>query len=98
MGTGLNQPAAKIQAGIQVLSQEHKTMWENTVQQVIPSSAVTMDDEVAEVFDAFALMCMGPRAHRKQKRCMSSGSIQMPKTWSSSHVTNRLTMLSCYLQ
>ena len=44
MGAGLNQPAAKkIQAGMQLLSQEHKTMWENTVQEVVPGGAVTTD-------------------------------------------------------
>ena len=73
-------------------------MWENTVQQVFLGSAVTTDKEDTEVFEMFALTFMGPIACRKLKRFMSSGSIQKPKSWSSRHVTNRLTMLNCYLQ
>ena len=97
-GAGINAAAAKIQAGQQLLGQQHKTTWENVVQEVVPGGAVTTDEEVEQIFEAFALNFMDPTARRKQKRYMASGSIQKPKGWSSRQVANRLTTLNRYLQ
>ena len=97
-GANIINPAPKIQAALQLLSQTHKTTWENCVQQVVPGGAVTTDEEVTEIFEAFSLTFMSPTARRKQKRYMSSGAIQKPVGWSSRQVANRLTTLNRYLQ
>ena len=97
-GAGINQPAAKVQAGMQLLSQAHKTTWENIVQAQVPGGQVTTEAAVEEIFQAFALTFMSPTARRKQKRYMSSGSVSKPKNWSSRQVANRLTTLNRYLQ
>ena len=97
-GAGIVQPAAKIQASTQLLSQAHKTTWENMVQQVVPGGAVTTEQEVEDIYARFALTFMNPTARRKQKRYMASGNIQKPKSWSSRQVAMRLTTLNRYLQ
>ena len=97
-GAGLNAPAAKIQASQQLLSQQHRTTWDNCVLNVVPAGNVTTDAEVDEVNAAFALTFMTSSARRLQKRYMSSGSIQKPKAWSSRVVASRLTTLNRYLQ
>ena len=97
-GAGIIPPAAKIQASQQLLSQQHKTTWETIIQQVVPGGQVTTEQEVSDIFEAFALTFMGSTARRKQKRYMSSGSIQKPKQWSSRQVAIRLSTLNRYLQ
>jgi hypothetical protein len=82
-GAGINTPAAKIQAGQQLLGQHHKATWETVVSTVVPDGGVTTEEEVQDIFIAFALNFMDTTARRKQKRYMTSGSIQKPKGWSS---------------
>jgi hypothetical protein len=97
-GAGITQPAAIVQAGQQLLGQQHKTTWETVVSTVVADGTVTTDDQVQEIFDAFALNFMEPTARRKQKRYMTSGSITKPKGWSTRQVASRLSTLNRYLQ
>ena len=97
-GTGIVAVAAIMQASIQLLSQAHKTTWETIVLQVVPVGPVTTNQQVDDIYDAFALTFMGPTARRKQKRYMASGSIQKPKSWSSKNMAIRLTTLNRYLK
>ena len=93
-GAGINAPQAKIQAGAQLLGQYHKTTWETVVSTVVPGGAVTTDEEVQEIFEAFALNFMDPTARRKQKRYMSSGAMFKPAGWSSRQCASRLSTLN----
>ena len=97
-GAGITAPAAKVLAAQQLLGQSHKTTWETTISAIVEGGAVTTDEEVQEIFEAFALNFMDATARRKQKRYMSSGSIQKPKGWSSRQVASRLSTLNRYLQ
>jgi len=97
-GAGIVAVAAKMQASTQLLSQAHKTTWETMIVQVVPDGQVNDDQQVDDIYAAFALTFMGPTARRKQKRYMSSGSIQKPKSWSSRQVAVRLTTLNRYLK
>jgi hypothetical protein len=82
-GTGIIAVPALMQASTQLLSQIHRTTWDNIVLQVVPVGLVVNEEQVEEIYNAFALTFMGPTARRKQKRYMASGSIQKPKSWSS---------------
>ena len=97
-GAGINAPQAKIQAGAQLLGQYHKTTWETVVSTVVPGGTVTTDEEVQDIFEAFALNFMDPTARRKQKRYMSSGAMHKPVGWSSRQCASRLSTLNRYLQ
>jgi hypothetical protein len=97
-GAGIVAVAAKMQASTQLLSQAHKTTWETMIVQVVPDGQVNDDQQVDDIYAAFALTFMGPTARRKQKRYMSSGSLQKPKSWSSRQVAVRLTTLNRYLK
>ena len=97
-GAAITAPAGQIQAGAQLLGQHHKTTWETIISTVVPAGPVTTDAEVVQIFEAFALNFMDSTARRKQKRYMTSGSIQKPKGWSSRQVASRLSTLNRYLQ
>ena len=99
-GAGINTNPAKLQAAVQLLGQQHKSTWETTVAEVLPNgvNANTTNEEVQQIFEAFALNFMDTHARRKQKRYMTSGSIQKPKGWSSREVASRLSTLNRYLQ
>ena len=97
-GAGIHAPAPKVQAAQQLLSQQHKTTWETTIAAIVPDGVVSTKEQVQEIFEAFALNFMDSTARRKQKRYMSSGSIQKPKGWSSRQVASRLSTLNRYLQ
>ena len=58
VGAGIVQPMAKIKAGTQLLSQTHKSTWENMILQVVPVGLVTTDQEVDQIHAAFALTFM----------------------------------------
>jgi hypothetical protein len=83
-----------ITASQQLLSQSHRTTFDNCV---VPNGPVTTVQEVQQIYDEFALTFMDGTARRKQKRCMASGSLQKPKSWSSQQVATRLTTLNRYL-
>jgi hypothetical protein len=96
-GKSIATPATTIMDSQQLLSQPHRTTFDNCVAGVVPNGPVTMIQEVQQIYDAFALTFMDGTAWRKQKRYMFSGSIQTPKSWSSQQVATRLTTLKRYL-
>ena len=100
-GAGINTNPAKLQAAVQLLGPQHKTTWDTTIANVLPAGGVnanTTDAEVQQIFEAFALNFMDAHAGCKQKRYMTSGSIQKPRGWSSREVASRLSTLNRYLQ
>ena len=98
-GAGITQPGPKVQAAQQLLGQQHKTTWDTVIATVVPDGgAVTTEDEVREIYDAFALNFMEPVARRKQKRYMTPGTVMKPRGWSTRQVASRLSTLNRYLQ
>ena len=97
-GAGITTPAAKLQAGQQLLGPQHKTTWDTVISTVAPGDAVTTEEQVQEIHQAFALNFMEPVARRRQKRYMASGTIAKPRGWSTRQAANRLTTLNRYLQ
>ena len=96
-GKGIATPAAIINASQQLLSQSHRTTFDNCVRGIVPEGPASTQEQVEHIIRAFALTFMDQTARRKQKRYMSSGSIQKPKSWSSRQVATRLTTLNRYL-
>jgi hypothetical protein len=69
-GKGIATPAATITASQQLLSQPHRTTFDNCVTGIMPNGPVTMVQEVQQIYNAFPLTFMDGTAWRKQKRYM----------------------------
>jgi hypothetical protein len=70
-GKGIAAPAKTITASQQLLSQPHRTTFDNCITGIVPNGPVTTVQEVQQIYDAFALTFMDQTAWLYTKKLLA---------------------------